>query len=559
MPLCLLVSYGWLLPNTTIPWIAFHRDAWIATGMSLIAITVMVRVREATPWHTISVVTLLVAAVPMLQFAAGILPFAGIAWICTAYVGGFLLAMLSGALWARRSGLQPADAFFGCVAFAATVSVWFGLYQWFDLSYFGIWVLPPNVDNRIYANLGQPNQLATLLLWGVLACGWGLLRGFIRLPVAVLSCAFFLTGIAFTQSRTALLSLIVIAALLGWWRRLWSVPCGHWAIAGLAVYMALVVNAIPLLADAAMVQSPVQLIGKTVNESRPAAWAMFLDASVQRPWTGYGWSQIHLAQYEVAPQHPKMYGRTFAHSHNLFLDLVLFMGWPLGILASLALLHWLWRQFRRTGSGEDSVLFAVVVAAGVHAMLELPLHFAYFLLPLGLVMGVMNVRNAMPVVLQTPRWIFAALCAAGLTLLTVIVIDYLEVESNYTQMRFEVARIGTLPVLEAPDVIALTQMRDILRLQRFNVTGSMSEADLQWIRDVSYFHPSLSNLHSLAVALALSGHRAEAAKLLREVCNSVNPRQCGYMKYSWKKSQSEHQELASIPGPPEREADADAR
>lgn len=559
VPVCLLASYGWLLPNTTIPWIAFHRDAWIATGMALAAITVMVRIRETTPWHTISLLTLLFTAVPMVQFATGVLPFAGIAWICTAYLGGFLLAMLTGALWARRSGLQPADAFFCCVGAASALSVWFGLYQWFDLSYFGIWVLPPSADNRIYANLGQPNQLATLLVWGVLACGWGFVRGFIRLSVATLCCAFLLTGIAFTQSRTALLSLIVIAALLWWWRKLWRAPRGRWVVAGLALYLALVVNAIPWLADVAMIQSPAELINKTVNESRPAAWAMFLDASAQRPWTGYGWSQVHLSQFEVAPQHPKMYGRTFAHSHNLFLDLVLYMGWPLGLLAILTLVAWLWKQFRRTGSAgsaEDTVLFAVVIAVGIHAMLELPLHYAYFLLPLGLVIGVMNIRNAMPVVLQTPRWVFAALCASGLALLAVVVVDYLEVEANYTQMRFEVARIGTLPILEAPEVMALTQMREILRLQRFKVKAGLSEADLKWMRDVSYFHPSLTNLHSLAVALALNGHREEAARLLREVCNSVSPVQCGYMKYSWKKSQLEYQELASIPGPPERDAAA---
>lgn len=550
VPACLIVSYGWLLPNTNIPWIAFHRDAWISIGMSLIAIVAMFRVREATPWHWISLLTAFFAVVPLLQFATGLLPFAGIAWISTAFLWGFLLAMLSGTLWARVSALQPADAFFGCVGFAASMSVWFGLYQWFDLSYMGIWILPAYVENRIYANLGQPNQLATLLVWGVLACGWTFLRGRIRLPVAVLWCGLLLTGIAFTQSRTAWLTLIVFVGLLWWWRRLWDVPHARWIIAGLITYSVALTYALPFIAEVAMVRPPAVLITKILNESRPAIWSMFLDATFQRPWAGYGWTQVGWAQMTVSPAHPDMIGTTFSHAHNLFLDLIIFMGWPLGLAACLSLVAWLWAQMRRTSTALDSVLLGVVIAVGNHAMLELPLHYAYFLLPTGLVVGVLNVRNAMPVVCHTMRWLFAALCVGGVTLMMVIIVDYLTIESNYTAMRFESARIGTQPIQEPPEVIALTQMREILRLARFNVTGGLTEEQLQWMRDVTHHHSSLTNLHSLAVALGLNGHPEEAAQLLKNICDTVSPNQCVIVKRAWINSQSVHPELASIPGPP---------
>ena len=439
----LMVAYGWMLPNTNIPWIAFHRDAWIAVWMSLITVVAVLRIHEATPWHWITILTALFASVPLLQFATGLLPFAGIAWISTAYVWGFMLAMLTGALWARRDLLQPADAFFGCVGIAATLSAGMGMYQLFDLDFMGIWVLPPYFGEiRAYANLGQPNQLGTLLVWGVLSCGWTFLRGRIRLPVAVAWCMFLLAGITLTHSRTAALTLMVLVVLLWWWRRMWSVPQARWIIAGLTVWIIFLYLAVPFIPTPPTPRLAVDMVGKFAGESRPALWAMFLDATLQRPWAGYGWTQVSFAQMTVSAAHPAMIGKTFSHAHNLFIDFVLFMGWPLGLLASLTLAAWMWRQFRRTATAQDGVLLAAVIVVGIHAMLELPLHYAYFLLPTGLVVGILNVRNRMPVVVQTPRWVYAVLCAGGLVLLGAVVTDYLEVESNYQAMRFEAARMG---------------------------------------------------------------------------------------------------------------------
>jgi len=548
---CVIVSYGWMLPNTNIPWIAFHRDAWISLGMSMIALVATLRVRQATPWHWITILTAIFACVPLLQYATGLLPFAGIAWISTAYVWGFLLAMLTGAIWTQRNALEPADAFFGCVGFAATLSAGMGMYQLFDLDFMGIWVLPPYFGEiRAYANLGQPNQLGTLLVWGVLSCGWTFLRGRIRLPVAVAWCMFLLAGITLTHSRTAMLTLLVLVGLLWWWRRMWNIPHGRWIIAGLVAWVIFLFFAMPYIPTPPSPRTAVDMAGKFAGESRPALWGMFLDATLQRPWAGYGWTQVSLAQMTVSPAHPAMIGTTFSHAHNLFIDLVLFMGWPLGLIASLTLAGWLWWQFRRTSNAQDAVLLAVVIAVGIHAMLELPLHYAYFLLPTGLVVGILNIRNVMPVVVQTPRWLYAGLCAGGFVLLGTVISDYLEVEANYQAMRFEAARIGTQPALGVPEVRVLTQMREVLRLARFEVTNGLTEEQLQWMRDVTRHHSSLTNLHSLAVALALNGHAEESKALLKNMCGTITPMQCFIAKSAWKNSQTRFAELASIPGPP---------
>jgi len=548
-PGCLFVAWGWLLPNTNIPWVAFHRDAWVASGMALIAVVIAIRVRERTPWHWMALLTAGMACIPLLQFQFGLLPFAGIAWISTAYVLGFLVAMLSGALWAQRNALEAADALFLATGVAATLSVGLALYQWLLLNFLGIWVLSPYIGLRSFGNLGQPNQLATLFVWGLLACGWALRRGYIRLSVATLWWGFLLIGITLTQSRTTWVVLTAFVMLLWYWRGLWTDARIKWVVAGLIVFFLALNAALAPASHALLLEAPPELLKKTLNESRPAIWAMFLDATMERPWFGYGWTQVSLAQMIIAPGHPEMVGTTFSHAHNLFIDFVLFMGWPLGLLATVGVLAWMAGQLRRVAAMEDALLLLVLVAVGIHAMVELPLHYAYFLLPSGLVMGILHTRNSPPARLHSPRWVFASLSSGAIALLAVIIVDYLEVESNYTAMRFESARIGTLPPLPPPDVIMLTQMREVLRMARFKVDRGMTEEQLQWMRDVTGHHASLTNLHSLGVALGLNNHKEEAQAHVTRICDTVTMFQCEIAKRAWKASQEKYPELASITGP----------
>src|SRR5690606_30949599 len=92
---------------------------------------------------------------------------------------------------------------------------------------------------RPYANLAQPNNLATLLLFGLLASVY--LRECAvlgRFPSALCSC-LLLFGIALTQSRTAVLGLLVLAGWLLFARRCgWSTRSRELFI-GLAVFFAM--------------------------------------------------------------------------------------------------------------------------------------------------------------------------------------------------------------------------------------------------------------------------------------------------------------------------------
>ena len=253
------------------------------------------------------------------------------------------------------------------------------------------------------SNFGQHNQLATFLVWGLVATAWGLLRRQVHAPVAVLLALFLLFGIAMTQSRTGWLELIACLAAAWVWRRIWP---SRWVPLACTVLFTVFLAYPALLrwlSELLQTGSDVGLLRVQFREdTRLTMWRQFIDAALQQPVFGYGWYQGSLAQLASAIDHPSLQG-LYSHSHNLFLDLVLWCGIPGGLLVIAVLLVWFGRQLRAVRTAESALLVLFLVGVGIHAMLELPLHYAYMLLPCGLVMGALNAHHPGRAIASTGR------------------------------------------------------------------------------------------------------------------------------------------------------------
>ncbi len=271
--------------------------------------------------------------------------------------------------------------------------------------------------------------------------------------VALMLALYLLIGIALTGSRTAWIAVAMLIAVTWFWRGIWRHSGVPWLVTGLGVYFWVCVylkgwlRGILLLGD-------VEDVTRIASETRPQVWAMFLDAVWQHPIVGYGWNQIALAHLAVAADHPPLYV-LFSHTHNLLLDLILWCGIPCGLLLCGALLWWLWRNFRAVAQAEDAVLLLVVLVVANHALLEYPLSYAYFLLPLGLVMGALDVRLLAPVWQIGGRWVVTIVWALATLLLSLMVRDYWRVETSYFALRFElIDKAHGTPWIVLRDVIA---------------------------------------------------------------------------------------------------------
>ncbi len=524
-------------------------DAWIGAAMALASISVLMRSFQPIAWHGISVVVALLSLVPAFQYGFGFVLWSGSAWVSSAYLLGLLMTLMTGAEWERASPGQWADALFLAIGVAAVLSVGVQLDQWLVLEALDGLSMGKSLG-RPFANFGQPNQLATFLLWGLLATAWGVLRRHIGLWTALLMILTLLFGLALTQSRSAWLAMALLVLASWIWRPLWPDRRWPWFASGLALYFAIFVACLDrvnqlLLLGTVPGSAAMDRPGGALRQS---IWSVFTDAALQSPWAGYGWNQLGPAQLAVALNHPSL-EQPHAHAHNLFLDLALWCGIPVGLAVSLYLIRWLWLRVRAVNAAEEAVLVLFLLVIGLHAMLELPLHYAYFLLPVGLVMGALNVRLHVRHVLSTARWPVQALCGLTIVLLALIVHDYLRVETSHQELRFEQARIRSSTTWQVPKLLLLTQFGESFRFARFVPTRDMSAEDLDWMRKVSQSYPSAASLPKLALALALNRQTAEAQLWLRKVCKLETELRCEGVRQYWLDQSLRHPELVAVPWP----------
>lgn len=540
------LAIGWLLPNHSLPWLAFHTDAWVTLISSCTLLVLIVRIQNVIQWHRITLLAASLIGIPWIQAAVGIVPLTGVAWISTAYLLAFVLALLIGAHWERHNSNELADGLFLAVGIAAIVSVGLQLQQWLELDGLELWNMGSG-SARPHANLGQPNQLATLLIWGILAAAWAWLRGYIKPTVAILMVLYLLIGVALTASRTAWIAMLLLISATWWWQRLWGNRMVPRVVTGLGVFFVITnfeLAWLRFILGFDIAAQPSVLSGMS-GYQRLSAWTAFADAIWQQPWLGYGWNQTVLAQIAVATKHPPI-GSTFTYAHNLFLDLVVWCGIPIGLFISVCLFRWFWLRFRAVQSAENAVLVLFLLVVANHAMLELPLYYAYFLLPTGMVMGMLNVRLGARAVYSIRPWFARLLWLVATALLALIIRDYSRIEPSYQNLRFEQLRIKVAPV-GPPDVLLLTQWRDYIEFARMQPKAGATSAELEHMRHVAGLFPGSLFLFNLASTLALNHQPEEARVWLEKMCRVVPQRECRDAQTIWAKQALKHPEIAAIP------------
>jgi len=287
---------------------------------------------------------------------------------------------------------------------AACVGSFTGLLQVFAPNVVATdWIAAPTTPGRATGNLRQPNHLATVLLWGVVAAAW-LHEEVSRRPAILLrglagaTLGLLLLGLVLTASRTGAAGVLVLAAWGLLDRRL-----SRTARVALVV-SPLVYAAIWWIVDAAVTTGGSTFAGtqrltqEGLSTSRWAIWANTLELIRMHPWTGVGVGEFNFAWTltEFSTPRPLEF---FDHSHNLVLQLWVELGLPLGSLVLALLGYALWRAFRAPAYAPDArtaltqrCAFMIVLLALMHSMLEYPLWYAHFLFPVAFFWGVCLAR-----------------------------------------------------------------------------------------------------------------------------------------------------------------------
>ncbi|MEP6501972.1 MAG: Wzy polymerase domain-containing protein [Betaproteobacteria bacterium] len=366
----LLCVFGWglcLLLHRGVPPAGARRHAVIVlvAGLALLAIAVV------ASWTLGSLPTSL--ALPPL----GLL------------IVGCVVAAL-GARVAQGGGKEGLEAFapfaIGAVAVGVLSSLIAIIQVYIPSLADGVLIAQSGLPGRAVGNLRQPNHLASLLIWSVIALvplvEWRRMPGWL----GALLGALIMFAVVLSGSRTGLYGGVLVLVV-------WGALDARLAKETRALLVATLVFPIGIVAwpwVAAQLGLVPHAVGAATrlsdgDSSHFAIWANAVEMIRQQPWLGVGWGEFNFAwTLTPFPHRPVAF---FDHTHDLPLQLAVELGIP-GAALVLGLLVWAlvqgairaWATAGSAGHGARAAWVMIMMIA-IHSLDEYPLWYAYFLLP----------------------------------------------------------------------------------------------------------------------------------------------------------------------------------
>lgn len=322
--LCFVLSY--FIGISVFPFISSSQDFLWFLGLILFLIYFY---KKNVNFPILLIPVFIICLVPFTQFLFGQVYYFSTAFFSFCFLFGFLASIVYGynsiQLAEKENIIKYIAYFFAVVGFISSL---FAIAQWLQISHPYILNLS---HNRPYANLGQPNHLATLLMLGI--CSLLFLYEHMKSKniFLILLLPFEVWALALTQSRTTWIILCVFFIICivnknNFKKK--STP--YIALTALFTYLFVFIFNAEISEYLNLVKPiPVQ---ERLNGGlgRIEMWKHMYYAAMQQPWLGYGWFQTTIAQLEGVLLF-KNEGN-LSSAHNIMIDLVLWVGIPLALL-----------------------------------------------------------------------------------------------------------------------------------------------------------------------------------------------------------------------------------
>lgn len=509
----MLLSAAWLLPFHKTPWTTFGSE--VLTFLAALALLVTLlnqQIKIPKP----QLIALPILFIPLLQWGFGQVIYISNALLCTAYIAMFWLMIIAGYNLSLNDGRKKVfRAFSVLLVFIGLISSLIAILQWLQLSsYFSPYM---NIlkGNRPYANFAQPNNLATFLSMGLLGCLYFYEKRIVPNLVLVPMSLIFIFTIALTQSRTSWVVCLFILVYLGikqfkQQKRFSFIQLLSWV----AVFIA-IISFLPYLNH--LIESVSnQQIAETASVVERASsgylrfdmWSQVLVALSEHPWFGYGWNQTGIAQitaFDLYPSH-----EWYKSAHNVILDVLVWNGIPIGLMIIAYFGCWLFWLNKGVRDTESIIATLMVSAILIHAMLEYPIHYAYFLLPMGFLLGIIQAQYPkLPSKIMSP-WILGTLLIVGVILTAMIYRDY----NLYREQSVLAGKTAPLSQSQQEimnqDIWVLTQFKERVWWIGSNPATKLSYAELVHMGRMVANLASKYDLYKYAQVLAFNGRKAEA-------------------------------------------------
>jgi len=512
----IFISFAWLSPFHTYPWVTFSSElSSFAAGLAILGLFLNQNIKLARPLIWMIPVLL----IPLIQFSFGLITDFSVAFLSFSYLFAFWLMIVSGYNVAsteeKRERIMTGLSY--TVLGVAFISSLFAIVQWLNWeSNFG-WVMALK-GSRPYANFGQPNNLSTFLIMGLLAALYLYEKYKASLWLLIPSSVLVLFAVCLTQSRTAWIVCIFI--FFYWIYKQYKLQPRFnfpkllmWSLA----YFILAGYLLPLIAEL-MSYSAGSEITHTASiveragsgHERIGMWIQILHAIAERPWFGYGWNQTSIAVVESI--HFNTVQVWFNSAHNIFLDLLVWNGIPLATLIITYTALWFFWLNKQAKDITSIIAILMVCTILIHAMLEFPQRYAYFLLPMGFLLGLIQAQTSNLKAIIVNKNVTRCLWLVSIVVLLLVWRDYKLFQEN-SRLVFK-GKMPSEEILGSSKILLLTQFKQRLDWIALNPKTKLPETDLELLGEMVKNKATPYNLKKYAQLLEYNEKIADAEQQL---------------------------------------------
>ncbi|WDD95176.1 Wzy polymerase domain-containing protein [Burkholderia sp. FERM BP-3421] len=447
LAVALILPYA--VTNHTYPIPTFYSEFTAFALYALLGATIVLLARSAGPAEPFAAPAALIAplgfgAVLLAQVAGLPLHQPSMNWLALGYLLTALVAMQSGYALARA---QLRDETLRMMAGALIVGGLFAVFCQIAQLYRLEDALSPfvvtygvSVARRPYGNMAQANHLATYMAFALAGALYLVQTRRLRVWVWGALSVLLSIGLALTVSRGPWLQ-VGVMVVAGFWmafaerrdapigatRRAWLIPV---ALGVLFVAVNVAVRWANLHFQLGLAESAADRM-RDAGQITPrlALWKYGLAMFREHPLLGVGWGEFPIHQFELVR---RLGGVEIANnSHDIFIDLLAKSGvLGLGVLiASLGL--WFARVLREPQSSGRVFGVALIGILLMHALVEYPQQYTFFLLPAMFVIGLLDTRPLRFVPGRVAFALLAVLSFGGLLVAYPVLRDYQRAEVLY--------------------------------------------------------------------------------------------------------------------------------
>jgi hypothetical protein len=539
------LSLGFSLPGHFAPYRTFYQEFSSFLGLLFIVIAIFARSGGCLRVSYSSLFVFTVAAIPLLQYFSGTILFFGDAFLSSVYLACFAFAISAG----RELDAKWTETLLWALVLVAAFSVTVSTIHWLEIDFTAGGIMETPFISTPSGNMGQRNHFATLTMMGVGALLYLNHVKRISNTATVILLLFFVFGLALSKSRTPWVDAFLLALFILLKYQYLETPRRLilWLLMAVGFYLLILFVTFPVVTEFQTIEPLESFIRNPEGEVRPRIWTHLLNAVAVGDWGGYGWKQESVALALTSDQSWRTIDTT--SSHNLFLSFLVWNGLVIGLLFIASVMFWAWQHIRKCTTPEHFYVLCMIGAVAVHAQLELPYEFAYFLVPAGILVGYSErLIMSKTVTVRLPSTIHILVTSCVVILMLMIHGEYTILKQANMKMRSIDARINRSEQIVVPpgEIRFLNHLKAFIDLGNNWPKEGMEQAELDEMYHVALRYPRHYVLFRYALALGLNHRREKASEILLVLRNMHGSDvYAGYLD-QWKLSATSHPQLNQV-------------